>query len=52
MIDLSLTVGRLTFRLAWKPTAPKPPVPQSTPYPMRVSAPLGFGRRTIRGDIT
>lgn len=54
MIDLSLTAGRLRIQITWKrpasPQATTPSPPVNTGYPMRVSTPTGFGRRTVRTD--
>mgnify|MGYP001574548351 CR=1 FL=1 len=48
-MELQLITARWTIRIARnKPAKPSPPA--ATQYPMRVSTPLGFGRRTIRGD--
>lgn len=52
MIDLNLVAGRLNIRLTWnrKAEPAQPSAPVNAGYPMRISAPLGFGRRTVRTD--
>lgn len=52
VIDLRFTAGRFRIHLTWnrKAESAQPSAPVSTNYPMRVSAPFGFRRHTVRTE--